>query len=1276
MTSRKHTRIKVGAITAALIATIFSSFFIASQPAQASSDEEVMKKALAGAMEMCYRNRDSAFKSSINTSEYFYVDNVVNAWGSYIMPTDIGNKMGTTAINCREVFIGVRGGILGTSAKLQGILSRFGKNESSVTPEDLGYVDETESSTSQAYTCFNLTYSLFSSSSDFTKKTSNKVCFPTDANGRINIDNPQNVKTEDDENVTSEQGSLELEYDPSTDCIHYSAMNPPAGESWGQGTGYGCFAWGVDGKTPSEVVSAMNNGAAKIVANKGLIGAEGSFSVYHAHEPQHTPKASQSPGQNSLSATMVLDNGSSKRAMDWLKGGTDGYTGMTFGPDDWAYIYTTYIKRLRQSGQISVNNDCTTDKNKFTYAVTSDNGTTWCEVLGAENVTEQFAGQSGNSNKLLELMSFTKILEKYIRLNFANVDSGTTSGVVGGDDSSGNPGESGEISSITACYESAGILGWIACPVLEVMSGVTETLYGFIEDRLSIGSELMGSEGIRSGWSIFRDFSNIIFAIVFILVILSQLTGIGISNYGIKKILPRLIVVVVLVNISFILCQLAVDVSNILGSNLRAIFDGFSETVAKDVGGIPFNLGTVVGGLAGTTVAVGGAVVITAVLAITIPFQLWLFPIFLAIIGCVVSVLFFFILLGVRQAGIVVLITLAPVAIVCYALPNTKSLFDRWKKMFTALLLVYPICGLLMGGGTFASTLLMSVAHEGNASGFFVIIAMLINVAPFFMIPSILRSSMTAMGNLGVKVSQFGSRIGGGITRGIRNSEVGKDIQRRANMSYADRAASKIERSQKGLAGKIKPLRERNQKRLGRFNAMYNRYSYEDIRAGGAATRIKPGTAMYEALEQGQKSKQFEEDVAGRQELLKNGTMSSKLPGGGTISGNDEDGMIAELDGYLERIIDGANSGKTATDLEDDVKNAQAIMNTLSATGKGSTMGRVENSFARVMHNKQSTLTSATGDVKTTLAKTFGSLGARTMNKFGKDYKKNSPGAAALFGDISKGEFSRANTFRLVDELENDGSFKLDRSGNRVQHFASSYYSGSGLSGINPEDLSKMKPHHLSNILDGIEHGDIKGSNALDIAHAADEMLSHPEQFAADADARAYIERIRSATLSSGYTPTGGTRTTGAMAIGRADLDAINGVLNSIQGAQNWSSLSAAEKTRYGQLVSNIHDSLNTDMHTSESAQQLKQALSIAKSKGFIDPSTHAVVDEFTGMPTLKITRNTRQKVAMPAGWARGTDGKWYDGGMTGRQLNATEIVKAEQIERHNNQIDIDNGTV
>lgn len=317
MSNRIGIRLKVSTVIVSIVTVIFASLFLVAQPAQASSDDEVMKKALAGAMEMCYRNRGSAFKSPINTSDYFSIDSAVNAWGSYYMPTNIGNNMGTTSVNCKEVFLGVQGGFLNTSTKLQGILARFGKSDYGVTPENLGYVDDTGgSASSQGYSCFNVSYHLFSSASDFTSKTSNKVCFPTDSSGKINVDNPQNVKLEDEGNVTSELGSLRLDYRSDMGCIGYSAMNPPAGESWGQGTGYGCVSGYVDGKTPSEIVAEMNEYASNIVANKGFIGTPDGFSVYQAHEPAHKPTASQSTSQSSLSSSMVLNDDSSRKAMD------------------------------------------------------------------------------------------------------------------------------------------------------------------------------------------------------------------------------------------------------------------------------------------------------------------------------------------------------------------------------------------------------------------------------------------------------------------------------------------------------------------------------------------------------------------------------------------------------------------------------------------------------------------------------------------------------------------------------------------------------------------------------------------------------------------------------------------------------------------------------------------------------------------------------------------------------------------------------------------------
>lgn len=837
----------------------------------------------------------------------------------------------------------------------------------------------------------------------------------------------------------------------------------------------------------------------------------------------------------------------------------------------------------------------------------------------------------------------------------------------------GNTDPSGgeNTSSITACYENAGVLGWIACPVLEVVGGMVGGLYEYVENNfLQVKSSLINSDGVKEGWGIFRDFANIIFVVLFIIIILSQLTGIGISNYGIKKTLPRLIVVVVLVNISFILCQLAVDASNILGSGLRSMFGGFASRAATAAGGgVPFNLGAVAGGIIGSLFTVGAAGAVTAVFAFTIPWELWLFPVLLTLIGCVISILFFFILLGVRQAGVIILVTLAPAAIVCYALPNTKSVFDRWKKLFIALLLVYPICGVLMGGGQFASTLLLIAAHEtGDAGAFFTVVAMLLQVVPFFFVPSILKGSMAAMGNLGMKISGFGSRMSAGLQRGIRNSEMGRDFQRSMNMKYLDRSAGKIEKQQGRLWGKA--FKGWKQKRLGRYNTAYNRYSFEDIRAGGAATRIKPGSAEYGSLIQGQKAEQFNKDVEGRQSLYKDGLAKSAIHTGGTVNGNDEDAMIEELDHYLESIIDGIDSGKTADDMSDNLKNAQAIINNLSDTGRGSTMAKVENSFLKALQSRGAVLTGATGDKKKQLDMSFGALGTRTNRKYGAAYKKISPAAAAMLGDISKGQYGRAGTIRSVTELENDGSIKRDSAGSPITHLASSTYSGSGLSGINPEDLSKMKAHHLGNVLDSIQRGEISGSNAMDVAGAADEVLAHPEQFATDADTKAYIERIRNAALASSAVPTGGTRTTGAMALGRASDGAINSMLNSIQGAQNWGSLSADEQTQYGQLVANIHDTLSTDMHTAEGAEQLKQALSIAKSKGFINAATGAVVSEYTGPTKLKITHANQQKAPVPHGWTE--TGIWVGGG-TGPTRQ--QQIAYEEWARHSAEVDRRNST-
>lgn len=54
---------------------------------------------------------------------------------------------------------------------------------------------------------------------------------------------------------------------------------------------------------------------------------------------------------------------------------------------------------------------------------------------------------------------------------------------------------------------------------------------------------------------------------------------------------------------------------------------------------------------------------------------------------------------------------------------------------------------------------------------FLTLVAMLLRVVPFFLIPGLVKSSMSALGNLGAKISGIGSRFGSSVTGSARKSD-------------------------------------------------------------------------------------------------------------------------------------------------------------------------------------------------------------------------------------------------------------------------------------------------------------------------------------------------------------------------------------------------------------------------------------------------------------------------------------------------------------------------
>lgn len=273
-------------------------------------------------------------------------------------------------------------------------------------------------------------------------------------------------------------------------------------------------------------------------------------------------------------------------------------------------------------------------------------------------------------------------------------------------------------------------IGWIICPVMRFMAKVVDAAYDMVANLLTVKPLSTSTSGdLYKAWSFMRDFANVAFVIAFLIIIYSQITGTGVSNYGVKKMLPRLIVAAILVNVSYWICAVAVDLSNILGTSLKGLLDGISASLfvggSGAEAGNPGTLwdGLTVGLLAGTAAGIALYLGLSA-----------LFPMLIMALFAIITVV---LILTLRQALIIILIFLSPLAFVAYLLPNTESLYKKWKDLFQLLLLMFPIIALLFGGCQLAST----VIGNGNPGFILQVVAAGVTVVPLFVTPFIIKTT-------------------------------------------------------------------------------------------------------------------------------------------------------------------------------------------------------------------------------------------------------------------------------------------------------------------------------------------------------------------------------------------------------------------------------------------------------------------------------------------------------------------------------------------------------
>ena len=383
-----------------------------------------------------------------------------------------------------------------------------------------------------------------------------------------------------------------------------------------------------------------------------------------------------------------------------------------------------------------------TENNQTTGNPTTENNNTEnnTQNTGAETTENQGTGNQGNEN----------------------TNSQTPPANQNGNTENSTEGNNSENHEPATCTSQIGAIGWLICPTTGLLAKGIDALYGLIQGLLDVKPlEMKGDSPIYQVWSYMRNIANICFIIFLLVIIYSQITGYGINNYGVKKSLPRLIVTAMVVNFSFLFCAIAVDISNILGNGLKDLLAGIAESAISS--------GTVDSSKTATgfyslfnTVAAGG---LGLALSFTFPggplgLLLALIPL---IIGGIISVIVGLLVLGLRQALVIFLVSISPIAFVLYILPNTEKHFQKWKKTFSQMLFFYPMFSMLFGVSKLASMVLITSA----TTPFGLMVGAAVQVLPLLLAAGLMKLSGSALGGISNVLNSLGNNLSGRATKAL-----------------------------------------------------------------------------------------------------------------------------------------------------------------------------------------------------------------------------------------------------------------------------------------------------------------------------------------------------------------------------------------------------------------------------------------------------------------------------------------------------------------------------
>jgi len=310
-------------------------------------------------------------------------------------------------------------------------------------------------------------------------------------------------------------------------------------------------------------------------------------------------------------------------------------------------------------------------------------------------------------------------------------------------------------------------LAWLMCPLLLAGEEISNNLINAFENELSFNvSQDLGNKNsqasVEKTWSLFKNIATAILVILMLLMVFSQAISAGpFDAYTVRKMLPRMVIVAIAIQLSWPLVSFVIDKFDDIGRGIADImYFSFGGADALSLGHILNN-----GGFGTATAATIDWVGLVAGIGLGIAA---LPALLLLLLATGAAILTAWITLVLRKIIIIMLLMLAPIALLAYVLPGTQRYWKLWVDNLIKILAMFPlVVALVVSGRIFA----FIVGTQDNTKFLSFIFICIGFFGPLFFLPKTFKWGGQLMSATANGVANATNRFAG------KESALGKGVQ-------------------------------------------------------------------------------------------------------------------------------------------------------------------------------------------------------------------------------------------------------------------------------------------------------------------------------------------------------------------------------------------------------------------------------------------------------------------------------------------------------------------